>query len=260
MTLMQAAVYGAVQGLTEFLPVSSSAHLNLLPWLLRWEDPGLSFDVALHVGTLVALLGYFWKDWTGLILGTIRDPRSAQARLLAFLALATIPGGLAGLLFQHYAETLLRAAPITAAALILFGLLLGWAERHGAKTDSMEALDLKRALLIGASQALAIIPGVSRSGITITAGLLAGLTPEAATRFSFLLSTPIILGAALHEFHKAHATFLGAPALIGMGVSAVTGLFAIHFLLACMRSWGFKPFVWYRVALGGAILAVSFLR
>jgi undecaprenyl-diphosphatase len=245
---------------TEFLPVSSSAHLNLLPWLLRWPDPGLSFDVALHAGTLLAVAGYFWKDWAVLFAGARADLGSPQARLLGVIAAATVPGALAGALLQRYAEGALRAPVLTGAMLILFGIFLGLAERRGAKSDPLDSVGLKRALWIGVSQGLAVIPGVSRSGVTITAGLLQGLEPEAATRFSFLLSTPIILGAALHEARKIHEQFFTLPTLVAVAVSAATGLLAIRLMLACLRRAGFAPYVWYRLALGGGILLLSAVR
>ncbi|HVE13523.1 MAG TPA: undecaprenyl-diphosphate phosphatase [Elusimicrobiota bacterium] len=256
MTLGQAAAYGVVQGLAEFLPISSSAHLNLMPWLLGWKDPGLAFDVALHLGTLLALVGYFWKDWLDILRGSAADPRGAQARLLGLLVLGTVPGAVAGLVLGHLAEETFRWPPLTAGALILFALWMGWAERNGKKSEPLSKVDLRRALLVGLSQALAIVPGVSRSGITITAGLLEDLTPEAAARFSFLLSAPITAGAALHELHKMRLGVDAAAFYVAVAVSAVVGLVAIRFLLRCLARGGLMPFVVYRVALGAAILGL----
>ena len=251
---------GAVQGIAEFLPISSSSHLILLPWLFHWEDPGLTFDVALHLGTLAAVALYFFGDWMSLIKGACRNPRSEDGRMLALLAAATVPGGLAGLLLEKYAESAFRAPPLMAANLIGFGLLMEWAARSGAKNRSMESLQTPQALKIGTGQALAIIPGVSRSGITITVGLWEGLTAEAAARFSFLLSMPITFGAAAHKLRHLNRAALDAPFLTGVAVSALTGMVAIHFLLRYFRHSGTLVFTVYRVILGTAIIALYYLR
>lgn len=271
MTLFQAAVLGALQGLTEFLPVSSSCHLILLPWLMRWPDPGLTFDVALHLGTLVAVVVYFFHDWVSLLRGALSDPaslnvlapeagRSPQGRLFALLVLATVPGGIIGLLLEKYAESAFRSPPLIAATLIAFGLILEAADRWGARRAEMDSLALPQALRIGLGQALAVIPGVSRSGITITVGLWEGLTAEAAAKFSFLLSSPIIMGASLHKLRHLPPGAVDAPFLLGIACSAVTGLAAIGFLMRYLRNSGFRVFTLYRIALGVAVMAVYRLR
>ncbi|MFA6028953.1 MAG: undecaprenyl-diphosphate phosphatase [Elusimicrobiota bacterium] len=251
----QALVYGLLQGLTEFLPVSSSAHLSLLPWLAGWPDPGLAFDVALHAGTLAALLAYFRADWARMLRAALREPRSEEARRLWVLALASVPAGLAGLLLEKQAETVFRTPALVAATLALFGLLLAWADRFAKDGGNAGDPSPSRALLIGAAQALAIVPGVSRSGATITAGLFLGLDREAAARFSFLLATPITAAAALHKVPKLGAGLLDPGVLLAVAASALSGAAAIHFLLRWTRRAGYLPFAAYRILLAAAIFA-----
>ena len=174
MSSLQAAILGLVQGLGEFLPISSSAHLVLIPWLFKWNDPGLSFDIALHVGTLIAVAIYFWKDWLRLVTKGFTDVRSTEGRLFWYLVAATIPGAVAGFLLEKKAETIFREPMLIATMLILLGVILYWADKKSVKKIEMNRITFRTSLLIGLSQALAIIPGVSRSGITMTMGLLMG--------------------------------------------------------------------------------------
>jgi len=191
LSLLQSAALGIVQGLTEFLPISSSAHLILIPYFFGWTDPGLAFDVALHLGTLVGVMAYFWKDfWEMLTLPTHR-------KTLGFLIVATIPGAVMGLLFEHKVETVFRSPALIAWALITMGALLAIADRKARGIKAVPDLTWADALIIGISQALALIPGVSRSGITITTALALGYKREEAARFSFLMSAPIIAGAGI---------------------------------------------------------------
>ncbi|MGE5455071.1 MAG: undecaprenyl-diphosphate phosphatase, partial [Methylocystaceae bacterium] len=194
MSLIEAIIMGLVQGLGEFLPISSSAHLILVPWLFKWTDPGLIFDIGLHLGTLIAVLVFFWQDWIKLLKGAFGGTRSTEGRLFWYLVLATIPGVLIGFMLESKAETVFRSPVLIAIMLIIMGVLLYWADQRGKKRVDLENIKLSSALTIGFSQALAIIPGVSRSGITMTTALLLGLKREEAARFSFLLSTPIIFG------------------------------------------------------------------
>src|SRR3989337_1953389 len=193
MSLFQAIVLAVVQGLTEFLPISSTAHLILVPWLLGWHDPGLAYDVALHAGTLLALLVYFARDWMamarGLLFGSATVADQAQRRLLGLIGLATVPGALAGYFLEHYAESVFRTPALVAAALIGVALLMWMADRRSTLVRKMETVGFADAALIGAAQAVAIVPGTSRSGITIAAGLFRNLTRESAARLSFLLAT-----------------------------------------------------------------------
>lgn len=262
MTIWQAIVLGLVQGLGEFLPISSSAHLVLVPWIFRWPDPGLTFDVALHLGTLVAVVAFFWRDWLNLIAGAFRGSGTVEGRLFWCLVFASIPGALFGFLLEKKAETVFRAPALIAVMLIIMGVLLYMADRSGAKKVKIERIGLGRSLLIGFSQALAIIPGVSRSGITMATGLFAGMTRESAARFSFLLSVPIILGAGLVKIPDllAHPEMVNAAFWVGVIVSAVSGVASIGFLLRYVRRKSFLPFVWYRLALGIFVLILFFLR
>lgn len=262
MSLLEAIVLGLVQGLGEFLPISSSAHLVLVPWLFKWPDPGLTFDVALHIGTLIAVIAYFWQDWVRLVVGGFTDIHGTEGRLFWFLVLATIPGAAGGFLLENYAETIFRTPLLIAVMLIIMGIILYWADRRAAKTMEIEELGLKESLLIGFSQMLAVIPGVSRSGITMTTGLLTGLTREGAARFSFLLSTPIIFGAALVKLPElaANPAMVDNNFLVGMLVACVTGLLSIGFLLRYIQTKNFLPFAWYRFVLGAVVILVALLR
>lgn len=256
MNSAHAAVLGAVQGLAEFLPISSSAHLALVPRLLGWEDQGLAFDVALHMGTLAALLMCFWRDWWDLALDGLRRADTDNRRLFDGLVVATIPAAVSGLLLAHQAETTFRDPARIAAALAAFGLLMGWADKRGSKDRALGAAAFKDVVLVGLAQALAIVPGVSRSGITMTAGLLLGFDRVAAARLSFLLAMPITAGAGLHEAKKA-LPYVGEPAFwVGIAVSALVGFAVIKGLLRLLTSRGLGIFAAYRVALGGVLLAL----
>jgi undecaprenyl-diphosphatase len=262
MDIMQAVILGLVQGLGEFLPISSSAHQVLCPWLFRWEDPGLTFDIALHLGTLIAVVVYFWKDWLNILYKGFTKSKEPEGKLLWYLVLATIPGAAIGFLLEHKAETIFRNPVLIAVLLIVMGVLLYWADRKGKKQIDTGHISLKTSFLIGLSQALAIIPGVSRSGITMTTALALGMTREGAARFSFLLSAPIILGAALVKVPRliANPSMVDAGFLTGMAVACIAGLAAIGFLLRYIRTKTFLPFVIYRFALGLLVLGVAIYR
>jgi undecaprenyl-diphosphatase len=250
------------QGLGEFLPISSSAHLVLIPWLFRWTDPGLTFDVALHVGTLVAVVIYFWKDWRQLLIKGFTDVRSVKGRLFWYLVVATVPGAMSGFLLEKEAETLFRSPILIAMMLILMGILLYWADRRSAKKIEINHITFGTSIFIGISQALAIIPGVSRSGITMTTGLLMGLNREGAARFSFLLSTPIIFGAAMVKLPGiiSNSSVINVNFVIGMAVSCITGIASIGFLLRYVQTKDFLPFVWYRFVLGVLVIVITMVR
>ena len=277
MPLLQVVVLGIVQGITEFLPISSTAHLTLIPWLLHWKDPGLTFDVALHVGTLVAVLLYFFKTWVNLVLlGLGGKPLFASSRnssreesetdqnraLFWFLVVGTIPAAVAGWLFNDRAETTWRQPIVIASALILVALLMAWGEKVGRQLKELRSVGLADSLVIGFSQALALVPGVSRSGITITGGLFRNLTRETAARFSFLLLTPITAGAALKKFmefphHRVPQT-MQTPFLVGIVVSAIVGYATIAFFLRYLQYGTFKIFIYYRIIFGIIVLALAF--
>lgn len=269
MSLLQAIVLAVVQGLTEYLPVSSTAHLILVPWLLGWQDPGLTYDVALHAGTLVAVLAYFARDWLGMLRALVggasahsgRDDR----RLLGLIALATLPAGLAGYFLESYAETAFRAPVLVAAALIAVALLMWVADRRPALARSLDAVEVNDAVTIGLAQAVAIVPGTSRAGITIAAGLFRNLTRESAARFSFMLATPVIGGATLLKGVEVWqqgfpAGSSAADFAVSFAVSAGVGYAAIAFLLRYLQVRTLKIFVAYRLVLGGIILLIEFFR
>jgi undecaprenyl-diphosphatase len=271
MPLYQAILLAIVQGITEFLPISSSAHLALAPWLLGWNDQGLTFDIAMHFGTLLAVLVYFFRDLVqiagagfGLRLGV--DPEIREnPRLLWMIVAGTIPVGVAGLLFKESVETTLRNPWIIGCMLISVGLLMGYADRTASRRKNISHLSWLDALTVGVAQALAIVPGTSRSGITITAGLFRGLDRASAARFSFLLSTPAIAAAAAKAYWDVHKIG-GIPAaersvfLIGAAVSAVTGCLVIAVFMRFLRKSTLRFFVAYRVVFGILILALAFFR
>lgn len=256
-TPFQAAVLGALQGLTEFLPISSSAHLYAVPHLLGWPYAGLAFDVALHWGTLFALVAAFWGDWWRLgrdALTGAPGPRRAAWTTWLQLAAASAPAAIAGLLVEDLASTHLRALPLQAVMLVVFGFLLWWVDRRAGAGRTAEA-GWGAAMAVGFAQALALVPGVSRSGITLTAGRAAGLTRVGAARFAFLLATPITLGAGLLELRHLDGIASPGTLAIGVAVSAVTGFLAIRGLLAWVARAGLGAFFVYRVAFALLIVA-----
>jgi len=263
----RAIVLGTLQGLGEFLPISSSGHLIVVPWLLGWPDSGLAFDVALHLGTLAAVAYAFWRDWLRLLSAGVRGILSGRplanpdSRLLWYLALATIPGALAGLALDEWAETVFRSPALVALMMALLGLVLWAADRRVAHAGSEEEVSLRDALLIGLAQALAIVPGTSRSGVTIATALFLGHRREGAARFSFMLALPITLGAAVF---KVPDLFPGgvdsAPILLGMLAAFGSGFLAIRVLLAYVRTRSYLPFVYYRLAFALLVWGVLLVR
>jgi undecaprenyl-diphosphatase len=253
MTEIQAAVLGLLQGTGEFLPISSSAHLALAPKVFGWQDPGLAYDVMLHLGTLAAVLAYFAKDWFKICSDALTRPSEKEGRLLWLLAAGTLPGGIAGLLLNHAAEHAFRDPRLIALNLAVFSVFIWLADRKPRQELDEAAFSLKDALIIGAAQALAIMPGASRSGMTIMAALFLGYRRGAAARLSFLLSTPIILGAALMEARKISFSGLDAAFYTGVAVSFVSGLAVIGLFLAWIKKRTLTPFLVYRVALAAVI-------
>jgi undecaprenyl-diphosphatase len=266
LTTFQALVLGLIQGISEFLPISSSAHLSLAPWLFGWPDPGLSFDVALHVGTLVAVLWYFWSEWISLIrsvfqiIGT-RKVETVEQRRAVLLILATIPGGIAGLLLEKKAETAFRSPLITACALIILGLLLWIVDRAASAQRNLNDLTWKDALLIGCAQIGALVPGVSRSGSTMTAGRALGFDRNSAAAFSFLMSMPIIAAAAVLKVpHVLKTEGFSSPLIVGVLASAISGWFAIRMLIRYVSKHSYGVFAVYRVLIGLVVLTVYYTR
>ena len=262
MDSLQAFWLALIQGLTEFLPVSSQAHLVLYALFTGGDYQGIDFDIMLHAGSLVAVLFYFRADLVRMLADTVAalfgGPPTHEARLAGWIVVGTLPAGVLGLVFKDQAETVLRSPLIMALALIGFGLLLGWADwRHRGQRDEY-ALTLKDVLIIGFAQALALIPGTSRSGITMTAALFLGLDREAAARFSFLLSIPIITAAGLlGALDLAESGIEGdwTVLLIGFVVAALSTYACIHYFLAFIKRIGMQPFVVYRILLGLVLLA-----
>ncbi len=255
----QAIILGTIQGLTEFLPVSSSAHLIIVPWLLRWRDPGLAFDVVLHLGTLLALLAYYWRDWLDMVT-SLADGRPKPRRLLLLLIVASVPGAIIGVLLEKQAETIFRSPILIATTLALMGIVLWAADSIGSQKREINDLTFVDALLIGLSQALAIIPGVSRSGATITTARLLGIDRADAANFSFLMATPIIAGAGLLEAHKVLHSGLNAQLGWGFVASAGFGILAIVGLLSYVRTRTYRPFAIYRIVVGVLVIAIAISR
>ena len=265
---------GIVQGLTEFLPVSSSGHLIIVPFLFGWRDPfidSLAFSVMLHIGTLLALLIYFWADWFRLVpagLAAVRDRslRRDPDRRLAWLLLAsTIPAAIVGFLFNDIIETSVREPGLVALMLVIGGAILWLADRRGGRAKGVADVSFPVAIGIGAAQALALVPGISRSGISISAARFAGLDREAAARFSFLMATPVTAGAALFELRKVVAGESGVdvsvePLVVGMVAAFISGMLAIGVLLRYVRTRSLDVFVGYRLVLAGVVLVAWLAR
>jgi len=264
MNMLHSLVLGMLQGFTEVLPISSSAHLILLPRLLGWPESGLTFDVALHLGTFIALATYFRHDIVTMAVSFFEALASRSlggpAKRLPFLIIAaTIPAAVMGKLFEQQMEETFRSSPLLISIfLILFGIILGISDYTGRKRWTLDDIKPGNAMTIGLFQCLALIPGVSRSGITITAGLMLGFTRESAARFSFLLSLPIVAGAALlktvHLARHGIPPGEGLPMLIGICASAVTGYISVAFLLKFVQKRSIAPFVWYRLIVGTAVI------
>ncbi|MBC8519476.1 MAG: undecaprenyl-diphosphate phosphatase [Gammaproteobacteria bacterium] len=261
MDLIQIVLLSLVQGLTEFLPISSSAHLILVPVLTGWQDQGLAFDVAVHIGTLLAVVSYFRSElikmvseWGGSLVGR---GVTADAKLAWAVGLGTIPVGLAGLVFKDHIELYLRSPLVIATTTILFGLLLWWADYRGKRQSDEHQMGWQTVLVVALSQIFALIPGTSRSGVTMTAALAMGMTRQGAARFSFLLSVPVILlagGLEVVELIQQGDGVNWATLLLGTALSAISAYLCIHYFLRLLDRIGMAPFVLYRMILGGLLL------
>jgi len=263
--MLKAIILGIVQGIGEFLPISSSAHLILVPYLFGWESSGMAFDIALHFGTLLAVLVVFFREWWSLFMGAVKKitkgKESFDNRMFWYLVVATVPGALIGFLLDDIVENVFRTKIwLIATALAVMGVLIylgdRWADKHYKIETDFKHITLKQALIIGLSQALAVIPGFSRSGTTILTARLMGLSKSAATKFTFLLSVPIIAGATIL---KLPDLAIGIETIIGVLVSFVVGLFAIKFLLSYIKKHDFSVFAIYRVAFAIIILVKYFI-
>ncbi len=278
MNIIQAIILGIVQGVTEFIPVSSSAHLVLVPWALGWPSPGLFFDTMLHWGTLAAILIYFWRDWIAVINGFFGSLRQAGAwnsapdgrlahpnqRLAWAIILGTVPAVILGFLFEDYFEALFASPTAVGAFLLVTAAILTISERFGRRVHTLDQIKIADSFVIGLAQAAAIAPGISRSGATIGAGLGRGLTRDAAARFSFLLSAPVILGAGLLQLFDVLRAAEEPPALpaalMGMLAAAVSGYLCIKFLLAYLRRGRLYVFAAYCALVGLAVMIVTLVK
>jgi undecaprenyl-diphosphatase len=266
MTVFQALVLGVVQGLAEFLPISSSAHLALTPWLFGWPAPGLAFDTSLHLGTLIAVLWYFQEEWRRLIASAWEIVRTRQVttdsqRRVVFLVIATIPGGIGGLLLEDLAETVFRAPVITGIALIVLGIVLWAVDRWSRHDRALDGMGWRDALLFGLAQVAALVPGVSRSGATMTMGRALQFTREGAAVFSFLMSMPITLAAVVVKLPDAvRERDVILPLIVGVIASGASGWLAISVLLKFVARHSFGVFALYRLALGAFVLSLLAMR
>lgn len=262
MDIVQIIILALVQGLTEFLPISSSAHLILVPYLTDWPDQGLAFDVAVHVGTLSAVVLYFRKEINSMLFAwfaSFKGNHSEDSKLAWGVLIGTIPVGLAGLIFKDVISEHLRTPLVIAATTIIFGLLLWYADWSARRQRDEHSMSWKDIIVIGCAQAIALIPGTSRSGITITAGLMLGLTAPAAARFSFLLSIPVIVlagGVETLDYLKVASINDMNDLIIGAIISAISAYLCIHLFLKLLESIGMSPFVIYRLLLGSVLLAL----
>ena len=260
MDVFQAVVYGIAQGITEFLPVSSTAHLTLLPWIFGWKDPGAAFDVALHLGTAAAVILFFINDWLKLIKAGFTSPGSKDGKLFWLVVLATVPGGIFGVLLNKYTENL-RNPLLIGIMLIIMGVFLYIADKIGKNETKIADMNVRKSLAVGLSQVLAIIPGVSRSGITMTVGRFTGITRKSIAKFTFLMSAPIILADGLYHIKDmAHVPIHIFPFIAAIITSAIVGILSIRFLLDYLKNKGFAIFAVYRFLFGAFIIVLFFAR
>jgi undecaprenyl-diphosphatase len=267
LSLIQSLILGFIQGVSEFFPVSSTAHLVLLPWFFSWHDPGLAFDVALHVGTLLALIYYFRREWSAIVVEFVGGVFSSSfkdypnGRIGLIIIIACIPGGVAGALFEKQASGILRDPIVIAFTLFFFGLVLYISDRFAGKDKRISEMSVWDGLIIGLFQAMSIVPGVSRSGIAITGGLIRSFKRDEAARFSFLIAAPIIAGAAVFESrHLDLATVTSVPFLAGVLSSAFFGFLAIKYLLKYVQKRSYTVFVIYRIVLAALIVFLYLKR
>lgn len=261
MGIFEAVILGIVQGLTELLPISSSGHLALIPWIFNWDIPA-SFDVALHFGTLLAICIFFFKDWIGLIKGgynqVVKKEKTQEGKMFWYLVIATIPGGIIGFILDKVAGDSLSQMPLLIAfALIIMGIILYIVDKKAPTKTEYKDMNFKQTFLIGLSQALAFIPGVSRSGITMTTGRLMGVSRESTAKYTFLLSTPIVFAATIFKLSEFEFTL---PFFAGVLASFIVGLFVIKFLMNYLKKGSFKIFAIYRVIVGILVIGLFISR
>lgn len=260
MNEIQALILGIIQGLTELLPISSSAHLAIIPWIFNWEMPE-AFDVALHFGTLLAIGIFFFKDWLDLIKGgfnkVVKKQDSSEGKMFFYIVLATIPGGIIGFLLDSFVGDKLATPLIIAITLIVMGIILYIVDKNAKATTNYEQMTLKQTFLIGFAQSLAFIPGVSRSGVTMTVARLLKVERASAAKYSFMLSAPIVLAATIFKLKDFE---FNLPFFIGVFASFIVGIFVIKYLLKYLQKGSFKSFAVYRVIAGIIIIALTFIK
>ena len=260
MTIIQAIIYGIVQGIGEFLPISSTAHLILVPWLFGWNDPGVPFDVALHLGTSAAVILFFWKDWINLIIAGFSKPKSTTGKLFWFVVIATIPGAIFGVFLDKYMEAF-RNPALIGLMLIMMGIVLYYCDKVGRIEVNLENIGLRKSVIVGISQVFAIVPGVSRSGITMSVGRSLGIQRESIAKFTFLLSAPIILGDGLYHATKIGSVPIDKTAfIVAVITAAIVGMLSIKFLLEYLKKRGFAIFAIYRFILGATVILIYFMK
>jgi undecaprenyl-diphosphatase len=289
--IFRSIVIGGVQGISEFLPISSSGHLVLVPYVFKWDYQGLAFDVALHFGTAIAIVAFFWKDWMKIIANAINLNKKSKLlpadkhgknqssissnflerqsneqydnlpqNLFWQIIIASVPAGIVGFLLNDYVEKYFHSPLLIAMDLIIFGIILWLVDKNSAKNTEIKNMSYGKSFLVGCAQAVALVPGVSRSGITITASRGLGLNRKEAAHFSFLLATPAMLGAFLFELKDLNISDLTLPFILGVISSTVFGFFAIKYLLKYLEKANFNLFVWYRIAIAVIIAAIYFAR
>lgn len=260
MNVFWAIILGIIQGLTEFFPISSSAHLTLTPWIFNFPDPGLSFDIALHAGTFFAIITAFWLDFKVMAKALTIKESSFEKKMVLFLLLTSIPGAVFGFLLEDKAETIFRSPVLVASALLVFAGILWAVDKYAPKKDEVEAMTPLKSFLIGLSQALAIIPGVSRSGATITAGRALGFSRQTAAKYSFLAAAPIIFGASVYGLRKVPmGELLSLNWVLGFAAAFFSSIWAMRFLLRYVKDKNYDIFVWYRIAFAALIFLLIIL-
>lgn len=285
MALFHSTILGAIQGITEFLPISSSAHLVIVPYLFGWPYSGLGFDVALHLGTVIAILAYFWRDWMNIIANAVKPkiknpkPKSFELKaneaneaseankamsypknLLWQILVATIPAAIVGYFIQKYVESIFHSPLIIAVNLATFGVILWLVDKYAGKSNKLKLISYNQSFLVGLAQSFALIPGVSRSGITMVASRAIRLDRESSARFSFLLGTPAMIGAFIFEAKDFTLATFNLSFIFGLLASTIFGFLAIKYLLQYLKRGSFAVFTWYRIILAAIVIAVYFLR
>lgn len=266
---IHSTILGIIQGITEFLPISSSGHLVVIPYIFKWKDNGLSFDVALHLGTTIAIIGYFWKDWVNIVAKAFgkknvlenKDEDDYPSNFLWQIIVATIPAAILGMILDKAAEKYFHSSIIMISInLIVFGVILWAVDKYLKKDRRTDAISYKQSFLVGLSQSLALVPGISRSGITMIASRSLGLDREKAARFSFLLATPATLGAFIFKLKDLGPNDLNSIFISGVISSTIFGFLAIKYLLQYLKRGSFSVFMWYRIALAIVVLSIYFAR